>query len=236
MFDDAKGELGLSKIAYNFMGGVLQSADGLAAIFNPTVNSYKRINAAVTVSGATWSPKTISYTGNNRTHMIRIPEPGRLELRLAAGAVRGVQSEVLGHQQLVFIAAADNPLASCRHLTYRDLAEHPFIGPVKDTEYGRLLRRVFDEVGFTEHNTITQSQNTLIRRELILSSVGFFCALRSEWAENLESGELVVLDVVGDPLSLEVRIGSLVDRQISSVSNKFVQYLNELKEEGAFDS
>jgi glutamine synthetase type III len=86
LFDDAKGELGLSGLAYNFMGGVLHSADALAAIFNPTVNSYKRINAATTISGATWSPNTISYTGNNRTHMIRIPEPGRFELRLADGS------------------------------------------------------------------------------------------------------------------------------------------------------
>ncbi len=86
LFDDAKGELGLSGLAYNFMGGILHSADALAAIFNPTVNSYKRINAGATVSGATWSPNSISYTGNNRTHMIRIPEPGRFELRLADGS------------------------------------------------------------------------------------------------------------------------------------------------------
>jgi glutamine synthetase len=50
------------------------------------VNSYKRINAPVTLSGATWSPNTISYTGNNRTHMIRIPEPGRFEFRLPDGS------------------------------------------------------------------------------------------------------------------------------------------------------
>ena len=86
-FEDAKGELGLSDLAYKFMGGVLHSADALAAIFNPTVNSYKRIDAAVTLSGATWSPNSISYTGNNRTHMVRIPEPGRFELRLADGSV-----------------------------------------------------------------------------------------------------------------------------------------------------
>jgi len=86
LFEDTKGDLGLSKLAYSFMGGVLNSADALAALFNPTVNSYKRINASVTDSGATWSPNTISYTGNNRTHMIRIPEPGRFELRLADGA------------------------------------------------------------------------------------------------------------------------------------------------------
>jgi glutamine synthetase len=56
------------------------------AITNPTVNSYKRINAPVTLSGATWSPNTVTYGGNNRTHMVRIPDEGRMEFRLADGA------------------------------------------------------------------------------------------------------------------------------------------------------
>ena len=86
LFHDDTGELGLSKLAYNFLGGVIHSADSLCAIFNPTVNSYKRINASVTLSGATWAPNTISYTGNNRTHMVRIPDEGRFELRLMDGA------------------------------------------------------------------------------------------------------------------------------------------------------
>jgi len=50
------------------------------------VNSYKRINAPRTLSGATWSPNTVTYAGNNRTHMIRIPDAGRFEFRLADGA------------------------------------------------------------------------------------------------------------------------------------------------------
>jgi glutamine synthetase len=86
LFFDAKGELGLSELAYQFIGGVLHNAEALCALTNPTVNSYKRINAPVTASGATWSPNTITYSGNNRTHMVRIPEPGRFELRLADGA------------------------------------------------------------------------------------------------------------------------------------------------------
>jgi glutamate---methylamine ligase len=86
LFEDADGTLGLSTLGYQFLAGVLHSAEALAALFNPTVNSYKRINAAPTVSGASWSPSSITYTGNNRTHMIRIPEPGRFELRLADGA------------------------------------------------------------------------------------------------------------------------------------------------------
>ncbi len=86
LFHDAKGELGLSKLAYSFLGGIMHSAEALAALFNPTVNSYKRINAPVTLSGATWAPNAISYTGNNRTHLVRIPDSGRFELRLMDGA------------------------------------------------------------------------------------------------------------------------------------------------------
>jgi glutamate---methylamine ligase len=86
VFVDKNGELGLSKTAYHFIGGVMHSAEGMCAITNPTVNSYKRINAPRTVSGATWSPNTITYAGNNRTHMIRIPDAGRFELRLPDGA------------------------------------------------------------------------------------------------------------------------------------------------------
>jgi glutamine synthetase len=86
LFDDPKGELGMSEVGYHFIGGLLHSAEALCALANPTVNSYKRINAPVTLSGATWSPNRATYSGNNRTHMIRIPEGGRLELRLADGA------------------------------------------------------------------------------------------------------------------------------------------------------
>jgi len=69
-----------------FIGGLIHSADALAAICNPTVNSYKRINAPRTLSGATWSPNSVTWTGNNRTHMIRVPEGDRFELRLPDGS------------------------------------------------------------------------------------------------------------------------------------------------------
>ena len=86
LFHDAKGELGLSKLAYHFLAGIINVAPALAAVFNPTVNSYKRINAPRTISGATWAPNTVTYGGNNRTHMVRIPDSGRFELRLMDGA------------------------------------------------------------------------------------------------------------------------------------------------------
>jgi len=81
------GEVGLSERGKNFLGGIMKHASALAAITNPTVNSYKRINAPRTMSGATWAPNTVTWTGNNRTHMVRVPGPGRFELRLPDGAV-----------------------------------------------------------------------------------------------------------------------------------------------------
>lgn len=87
VFADRAAEFGLSAEGRHFLGGIMKHASALAAITNPTVNSYKRINAPRTTSGATWSPNTVTWTGNNRTHMVRVPGPGRFELRLPDGAV-----------------------------------------------------------------------------------------------------------------------------------------------------
>ncbi len=159
-----------------------------------------------------------------------------LGLFLARGEVRGLRSEVIGQQELIFFVASHHPLASRRGLTHRDLADFPFIGPVKGSQYGRLLNRIFADIGLTEYATISQSQNTPIRKELIHSGIGFTCALRLGWEEDLASGQVVALDVAGGPFSLEVRIGFLPDRQISEASRKFVDYLNGLKAKGAFNS
>src|SRR5258708_25020602 len=56
LFHDSKGELGLSPLAYHFLGGILPHAEALNALFNPTVNRYNRVNTGLTLSAATWSP------------------------------------------------------------------------------------------------------------------------------------------------------------------------------------
>jgi glutamine synthetase len=86
LFLDPRDEMGIAKVGYQFLAGVLNAAEALCAFFNPTVNSFKRLNASTTLSGATWSPNAITYSGNNRTHMVRIPDKGRFEFRLMDGA------------------------------------------------------------------------------------------------------------------------------------------------------
>jgi glutamine synthetase len=83
--NDARG-LGLSETAYNFIGGLKRHARAYSAVTAPTVNSYKRLKLGTTASGATWSPVWISYGYNNRTQMLRIPGPGRVEDRTIDGS------------------------------------------------------------------------------------------------------------------------------------------------------
>ena len=83
--DDSDSQMGLSKLAYHFLGGLLAHAPALTAICAPTINSYKRLVVGRSLSGATWAPAYIGYGDNNRSSMVRIPG-GRLEFRLADGS------------------------------------------------------------------------------------------------------------------------------------------------------
>ena len=83
--EDPRG-LGLTPMAYAFIAGLLAHARALVAVTCPTVNSYKRMGAAAPDSGATWAPAYVAYGGNNRTHMLRVPEPGRVENRAVDGS------------------------------------------------------------------------------------------------------------------------------------------------------
>ncbi len=83
--NDPRG-LGLSETAYHFVGGLKTHARAYSALTAPTVNSYKRLKLGSTASGATWSPVWISYGYNNRTQMLRIPGPGRIEDRTIDGS------------------------------------------------------------------------------------------------------------------------------------------------------
>jgi glutamine synthetase len=80
--DSDKQGLGLSKLAYHFMAGLLHHAPALCALAAPTVNSYKRLVVGGAASGATWAPAYVCYGDNNRSAMVRIPY-GRLEFRMA---------------------------------------------------------------------------------------------------------------------------------------------------------
>ena len=76
LFYDARGSYGLSKIALNFIAGMLAHAKALAAVTNPSVNSYKRL-----VPG--WeAPVYLSWAKYNRSVLVRVPPGKEMRTRL----------------------------------------------------------------------------------------------------------------------------------------------------------
>ena len=79
IFDDVNGELGLSKEAYYFIGGIIKHMKAITVIMNPLVNSYKRL-----VPGYE-APCYIAWSATNRSPLILIPasrgQETRVELR-----------------------------------------------------------------------------------------------------------------------------------------------------------
>lgn len=90
--DDRRG-CGVSRLAYQFIAGLLRHAPAITAIAAPTVNSYKRLVKTGSMTGFTWAPVFISYGGNNRTHMLRIPLASP---RIESRAVDGTCNPYLG--------------------------------------------------------------------------------------------------------------------------------------------
>ncbi len=78
-FYDENDKLGLSKVCYNYIAGVLKHVKSFAAITNPIINSYKRL-----VPGYE-APVYLAWATKNRSPLIRIPaarnEGTRIELR-----------------------------------------------------------------------------------------------------------------------------------------------------------
>ena len=88
--EEDRRALGLSQMAYHFIGGVLAHAPALCAVMSPTVNCYKRLQVGPALMGSTsgflWTPAFVSYGDNNRTQMIRTAGPGHLEDRTMSSA------------------------------------------------------------------------------------------------------------------------------------------------------
>ena len=161
IFLDKHDKLGLSKTAYNFLGGIMKHASSLSTFFNPTINSYRRINAAPTKSGATWSPSSISYTGNNRTHMIRVPDPGRFELRLMDGSANPylLQASVLA-AGIEGLSKRINPGKALFCNMYEDYKKYPNLS--------KLPNELKDSLDKIENN---KEMNKAFGKEVIKSYV-----------------------------------------------------------------
>ncbi|MDZ4237785.1 MAG: type III glutamate--ammonia ligase [Hydrogenophaga sp.] len=87
LFHDASDPsgMGLSKLAHQFIAGVIAHAPALCALLCPSVNSYKRLVTG-TPEQPSWAPVFMAWGDNNRSAMVRIPY-GRIEVRIGDSAM-----------------------------------------------------------------------------------------------------------------------------------------------------
>lgn len=178
--DDPRG-CGVSKLAYQFIAGVLAHAPALTAVAAPTVNSYKRLVKSGSMTGFTWAPIFRSYGGNNRTHMLRIPLTSpRLESRavdatsnpyLAAAAylqagLDGVEKNLdpgePRRENMYVLSDAELEARGVKTLprTLLEAVEAFDADPLMETAFGPDLKRSYVELKSNEwwdyHNSISQ--------------------------------------------------------------------------------
>ena len=173
--EDPRG-LGLSEMAYNFIGGVFAHAPALCGVMSPTVNCYKRLQVGPALMGSTsgflWTPAFVSYGDNNRTQMIRTAGPGHLEDRTMSSAC---------NPYLSFAAYLTAGMDGIRRKL--DPGE-PFLGNLYELGMDEIRRRGVRLLP----QSLAEALEELKQDELVQSSLGViydeFAALKEgEWRE-----------------------------------------------------
>lgn len=178
---DARG-LGISRLGYHFLGGILRHAPALCAVTSPTVNCYKRLQMGAAVTGSrsgyTWTPAFITYGDNNRTQMIRTPGPGHFEDRTVSAACNP------------YLALAAYLAAGLDGIAQKTEPGEPNLGNLYDAKGGEGIK--------TLPQSLTAAldaleQDSVVREGLGAISDEFLRLKREEWREyhsQVESWEI----------------------------------------------
>jgi len=172
---DPRG-LGLSKPAYDFIGGVFAHAPALCTVMSPTVNCYKRLQVGPALIAANsefvWTPAFVSYGDNNRTQMIRTAGPGHLEERTMSSACNP------------YLALSAYVMAGLDGIQRELDPGEPYLGNLYALGLEEIRRRGIRLLP----QTLAQSLAELRQDELVQESLGaiydeFMLSKEAEWRE-----------------------------------------------------
>jgi glutamine synthetase len=155
------------------MGGILRHAPALSAILAPTVNSYKRLIRRGPRSGATWAPVYITYGSANRTQMIRVPGPGRIENRMVDAAANP------------YLACAAMLAAGLDGIDHRVDPGVPSHDNLYEVPWGELQARGIGHLPPTLHAAVEAlSQDEVVRNSLGADYADYYIQVKTEEWES----------------------------------------------------
>lgn len=135
--------------------------------------------------------------------------------------------EVIGVEEILFVAGPTHPLAGRRHLRVSDLAEQPFILAPKGSSYRRVIDDMLAQQGLANVPVLMELDGADSVKRAVQEGLGLGVALRSGVEWELKHGLLHELQIAGPRPRVEIGIVSDPRRHGSPITQLFVDYLRE---------
>lgn len=139
---------------------------------------------------------------------------------LASGPVEGIRSDVLSHEPLVLVVSPRHPLASRARVTPREISRHPFIAGLRGSRYSEMADAALRGIGIEACNVAMELQESAAVKEMVRHGAGIACLPNCTVREDIESRQLVALDIDAAMPSLELRYGR--HAPLTGVAQQFV--------------
>ena len=167
-------------------------------------------------------------TGDGVVALLRAREVD-IGIFLALGPVAGVESDVLGAEELVIVAAPSHPLARRQSVLARDLSEHGFVGGLAASSFAGMVDVALRRAGVRRHAVVVEAEDAATVKELVRHGAGIACSLATSVDEDVRRGTLVVLPLARPLARLEVRWAASPGRPLSAAALEFVEHLTRRK-------
>ncbi len=172
--------------------------------------------------------KVVSYSEVQEQVLTMIRDSAvDLALFLAIGPISGVRSEIIGHIDLVLVAAPDHPLTGRQEIDPEEIADHPFVGGIKGSNFARMIATVLRRAGVRHYDIVLELQDTMAVKQMVRHGAGIACTLRCAVTAEIAEGSLVPLHLLRGPGQLEVRWAYAESREVPEIAFAFIGYLNE---------
>jgi len=167
-----------------------------------------------------------SQTQNRVIDQIR-SEKAEIGLIMTLSPVPGLDSEVIGYHDLVFVVGPRHELARRRRVRASELEKYGFIGPIETSNHSKIIDAALKRMNIRNYHVILRVEDDKTAKEVAKQGIGVavlpICCVRSEIAE----GQLVPIEPDGLPVSLEMRLIYKSKQKISETAKMFIRYLKK---------
>jgi DNA-binding transcriptional LysR family regulator len=141
--------------------------------------------------------------------------------------VPGLKSFVIGTEEIVIVASRSHSLAGRRRISPSELSGHAFVGAPAGSLFGDAIARLLNDIGVEHVRVVSTATEFEFLRALVLADVGLYCCLRKRAQPDIDTGQLVALDLDAPPLLLEIRQVFSIRRQVSPAVARFAEFLRQ---------